>query len=767
MNKNIYLCPIGCTIALDRYLKMCLNSRLCMIFSAFFLSILGVACDDETTGLQPAVLPAGETGAGSSVGGASSSAGTAIPVAGSMMAGQESSAGENAGETTSQCQQSCDLLECAPLSCLCDDGRSVSTEGCVEGCCASAPESESLRSETCDRLCQSLDPAECVIGETRCLEESSAAIQRCNLELEWTIESCESDEVCALGQCLPRGCLEGQTRCLSPTELTVCSGGVWVSGGACQGACSQGICQSFACAQAAADKSYLGCEYVTLEMPNVVNYDSHNPTAVVLTNPSQTEQATIQILGPNGEPTPLIGEQLIPVPMIDGLPPIYTDQPIRSEIKDAQDQVVESSIMRADQVLIPPGGTGTFLLPAARWPEEGSLVKRIAHRVISDLPVGAYQFSPYCCNFSFSNDASLLIPTSTLGLSYRFIGVPSLRGADLRGSFDFPASAVVVATRDQTELRFTLPAQDLIEVETQGRIRTERGAYVVDLDQQEVLYLRLATRPTTGFSQIPQPDLTGAFFESNEPIAVFSGHECSFYPSDTRACDHLEEQLFPTDTWGNEFLLVPPKERGSNAPDELVYWKILAQSDGAQLSLSVPFSELNARSPGSPGVPDCGQLLDPTGQIITLGARGFCEFGTKSAVAISANQGITVLGIISAQNSVSTGSTFGSRLGDPSIFLVPPARQARRDYAFLTPGTYFNDFVTITFSEGTQISLDGQPLDLSAALPISGVDQRYIHVELSDGGHRLEGTNPFSIMVFAYDDFVSYAFTGGLNLSKR
>ena len=103
----------------------------------------------------------------------------------------------------------------------------------------------------------------------------------------------------------------------------------------------------------------------------------------------------------------------------------------------------------------------------------------------------------------------------------------------------------------------------------------------------------------------------------------------------------------------------------------------------------------------------------------------------------------------------------------PSIFLVPPARQARRDYAFLTPATYSSDFATFTFAEGTTITLDGNLLDLSGALPIPGVGQKYIHVELTDGAHKVEGSSPFSIMVIAYDDFVSYAFTGGLNLSKR
>ena len=725
---------------------------LCMV-SLMFSVALVTACDDETGGLQPVNPQLG----GTEVEGGS------LPTAGITVNTAGTEAGNQNPNMMMQTCNNCADESCPDISCLCPDGRSASFDGCIDGCCIE----EDQQSEACNDLCATLPTAECTVGDTRCLPDNSSAYQRCTIELEWTLDSCNAEESCQLGQCLPNGCLEGQTRCLSATELAICNGGTWVSGGQCDGACSQGICQSPECAQASAERSYLGCEYITLELPNVMTYNSVVPTAVVLTNPSSTEEAFIQILGPNGEATPLVNEQIVEVPDVMGLPPIYMNQTVRSEVRDANNQVIESSIMRADQINLPPGGTGTFLLPAARWPDSGSLVKQIAHRVISDLPIGAYQFSPYCCNFSFSNDASLLLPTSTLGKNYRFIGVPTLKGNPFIGDFNYPTNAVIVATRDQTQVRFTLPESDSIQAETQGRVTTERGAYVVTLNQQETLLLRGGARESFGFEMIPQPDLTGTFIESTEPIAVFSGHECSFYPFNLGACDHLEEQLFPIETWGTEFLLVPPKERGNNSPTERIYWKILAQGDNATLQLSVPFSDLEAGAPGAEGVPDCAQLLNADGQSITLDARGFCEFSTRKAFALSSNQGITVMGIISGQESVGLGSGFGSHWGDPSIFLVPPARQARRDYAFLTPATYYSDFVTITFAEGTTLTLDGEVLDLSSALPIQGAPQKYIHVELDDGGHTLFGTAPFSIMVTAYDDFVSYAFTGGLNLSKR
>ena len=738
-----------------------------------FLSIAGcifVACDDDPPSLEPAdPRPAGSQAGmmGGEIGSGISGGADGGDMSAGSIAGEETS-GTQAGAEPA-CEVSCsDVDTCASLNCLCPDGRTASFEGCQEGCCLSAFADQRL---ACDLMCDTLPEAECTVGDTQCIEGAPTAFQRCNSDGEWTLVSCQENEHCSLDQCLPSTCLEGQTRCLNSSEVIRCEAGQWMISEQCNGgACSGGICQSLSCAQAAQERSYLGCEYLALELPNgVAGGDNVSATAVVVTNPSTTETAYVQLLAAGGVPTSLISQQTLIAPVDIEIPVgLYTNQTIRSEVKDAQGQVVESGVMRADQLGVPPGGIATLLLPPASWPEEGTMVRQVAHRVVSDHPIGAYQFNPYCCNFSFSNDASLLIPTSALGQEYIYLGAPTLHGATFFGEYAHPATGVIVAHRDQTVVRFTLPTEGILQVETEGRMTQERGAYTVTLNQQEALLLRLKTNPLGLFGEATaQPDLTGSFIQADQPVAVFSGHQCSYYPQDTPACDHLEEQLFPTDTWGSEFLLVPPKERRANSPNELVYWKIVAQSLNARLHLSAPMSELNAGGPGALGVPDCRRFLEADGQTIALGTSTFCEFATKRAVSLSADQGVMVMGILSGQVAVSEDSSFGTHLGDPAIFLLPPARQARRDYAFLTPDTYFSDFATLTFTEGAQITLDGQMLDLSNSLEIAGASQRYIHVELTDGPHQIQGSSPFGILVVAYDDFVSYAFTGGLNLSKR
>jgi hypothetical protein len=310
--------------------------------------------------------------------------------------------------------------------------------------------------------------------------------------------------------------------------------------------------------------------------------------------------------------------------------------------------------------------------------------------------------------------------------------------------------------------------QAAIQNDTSGRLSVERGRYVARLNRQETLLIRTPIDDqSTIFDRRPQADLTGSWVEASEAVVVFSGHECSFYPQNLEACDHLEEQLFPVESWGRAFNLVPPPERGSST-FERVYWKFLAAEADTRLTLSADLRTLEATGPGEGGVPDCATLRDPQDpRVIILGEGGYCELSTKEAFAVSADKPISVMGIISGQNSVQTNAGFGAHLGDPSIFMAAPARQYRSDYAFLTPNTYFSDFLTIAFNEGTVVNLDGEELDLSAAQTLQGAQGKFIHVPLTDGPHALRASAPVGITVFAFDDFVSYAFTGGLNLTKR
>jgi len=390
-------------------------------------------------------------------------------------------------------------------------------------------------------------------------------------------------------------------------------------------------------------------------------------------------------------------------------------------------------------------------------PLEVSSVQRDAFRVKTDHPVVVYQFAPYCCNYSVSNDASLLYPTTALGTHYRYVGAPFVNEnpIDPESGADFPPVIAVVAPHDGTEVTIELPDGTAIRPDEANRIRRGPRGVEADLDAQEVLLL-LGDGAATEF------DLTGSDIRSNQPVAVFSVHVCTFYPENTPACDHLQEQLMPVSTWGTTFQLAPPSPRGPVWSEEAIYWKLIGTEVETRIRLSVPFAQLNAQAPGFDGVTFCGDALEGRDTIVLRNGE-HCEFGTKLPVQAAADNPVMVLGFISGQDS--TQALF--QAGDPAVFLVPPDRQYRREYTLLVPDTYANDFVTIVTPAENEIILDGEPVSLADAMQIPGSQFVLKHIQVTDGPHHLIGRGPFGVWVYAYDNYVSYAYTGGMNLTKR
>lgn len=608
---------------------------------------------------------------------------------------------------------------------------------------------------------------ECNPGASRCLQEGQPIRQYCNVEGQWVVQDCAEGLVCIGVDCAPdpARCTAGERICLPDGQPATCEPGAWVPDGPCPEGlvCGGGRCQTPLCAAAAQRRSNQGCEYLAVDLPNLTFEPGTRegtpsaPWGIVLANVSGAEATEVSLYDDLDQVMPLVANTVVAVPVVvagQAMP-----QRVLSEVRDADGLIVEQEMNQADRISIPPGGLATLLVQRRMGPLTESSIRADAVRVVSDSPVVAYQFSPYCCNYSFSNDASLLVPTSALDTRYRWLGVPTLPNpfnpAGARNSV-----MAIVANEDATQVAVNLPFGVQVFPDAQGRVRQVGQRVDAELDAQEVMLLH-ARQGQFGEAT----DMSGSLIESDRPVAVFSSHVCSHYPQDLQACDHLQEQLFPTDTWGRTFQLVATKLRGPNFPTEQTYWKIMAGDQEATVRFGVPFNQLNAEPPGFLGVPDCAQLVQG-GDTVVLRAGAFCEFGTRRAVQIDSTAPVMVMGIISGQNSTGLVGQ-GAHAGDPSIFLVPPDRQFRRDYTFLTPGTYFSDYVTVVTPVGNELLLDGEPVDLAAAVSIAGGAYIYQHIEVDPGAHTIQGRGPFGIVVYAYDDYVSYAFTGGLNLTKN
>jgi hypothetical protein len=114
------------------------------------------------------------------------------------------------------------------------------------------------------------------------------------------------------------------------------------------------------------------------------------------------------------------------------------------------------------------------------------------------------------------------------------------------------------------------------------------------------------------------------------------------------------------------------------------------------------------------------------------------------------------------------GAISSSDDGDPA-FLGPPAVEQYRDsYVFLVPGNYRSNRVTIVKRAGTTITLDGTAIPQTDFSPVGGAST-WEHAtinSLSAGVHRATSTDAFGVVVHGVDEYISYAFAGGISLPE-
>jgi len=564
-------------------------------------------------------------------------------------------------------------------------------------------------------------------------------------------------------------CEDGEITCLPDGRPATCPDGVWVAGEACGAglACSLGRCVAPDCAEAADTQSHMGCEFLAADLPNTAFAEEDgttvdSPAAVVLVNPHLEQDAVVGIFDADGDPTVLVADRVITDDNIEGLPFEFEDQTVTSHVR-VGGRIIDDRIAVGADIVIPPRGSAVLLLPRRLGPLRASSLRPNGFRVRSTAPVAAYQYSPYCCNFSFSNDASLLLPTHALGRRYVFTGVPLLTIQGFMGT-SIPPIIAVIAAEDDTDVSMTLPEGARINAGEDG-LAVEDGVLRTRMAAQDVLLV-------TGDSAVagigPEPyDFSGAEITANRDVAVFSAHLCANYPHALAACDALQDQLLPVASWAQSYALVPLAERAQDVVTEVIYWRISADvGGGARIRLSAPFASLAPLAPGYPMVPDCADALE--GQTLFLGAGEHCEFGTKSPVTLTSNTPIQVTGTLVGQEATGLDfqdpATFG---GDPALFVLPGLTHYRRNYAFTMPETYARGHLTIIGPANNVIRLNGQAINWARPNRVPESDLRYQHVDLSSGTHRIEADAPVGILIYGFDDFVSFAYPAGFQFPAR
>jgi IgGFc binding protein len=491
------------------------------------------------------------------------------------------------------------------------------------------------------------------------------------------------------------------------------------------------------CAEAAMTKSYIGCDYWPTVNMNAVW--SVFDFAVVISNPGMTD-AHVTITGgalptpsPSPSPTPITktvpAGQLIEI----GLPWV---SPLKGN--DATNKG------------IPPIYANSVL------------VKNGAYHLVSDLPVLVYQFNaleykpgtgndlngipwstcpgtgkgtiPPC--LSYSNDASLLLPSTAMTGNYIATGV---HGDNVNGNTDGPHMAIT-AVADNTMVTIKLSGSASVLASTDGKVTAANSGAKVSysLNAGDVLQL-VAKQSGTG------SDLTGSQIQASNPVQVISGHPCMPNPQnysfpDQYSCDHVEESQLPLETWGKSYVVNSPTGPNGTAVAQTV--RIYGGQAASTLTVTPPVA-------GGPTM---------------VAANGVAEFDASTSFVITGTNEFAV-GVIQKSGQIVDPTNLNAN-GDPSLSFISATAQYRDRYIFLAPSDYAVNFADVVVPMGTTLMLDGAAVTQTATSIGGGfgVVRIPLTTGANGGAHVMTGNQPFGLQVEGYGAQTSYQYPAGLDL---
>lgn len=687
---------------------------------------------------------------------------------------------------------------------------------------------------TAGATCVSGECRECEAGQRRCSPDNHS-VQECkrlpreDLSLGYVNAGDNFDgtcitQVCEMGasgpQCRVPACVPGATQCLNASTQQTCNAqGAWqnatcasLPGMGPTAECINGACID-ECGDAARAKSYFGCEYWATTLDNSMDAlfkgntlsgqgSADSDFVFVVTNQS-TLPATVEVWRYQGS---------APVRVKQVTVPGRNDTATRGLLK----------INVPWQSITPSSAdTGTVVTGRARY----------GYRLTSTRPITVYQFNPidafkttnrtctatagtadcgcneyadFVCTLTFlgscidcdspgvctqtsagrrcgygtfSNDASLLLPSHILGTGYVAVTPGHSHINSPPDQIARSSQVVIVATQDNTVVTVRASAVTLAGTGIPAMAVNESRNFT--LNSYDVLALASATagpdvecQNFTGASWCRKGnDLTGTVITSDKPIAVFGSNPCLNVPWSRPYCDHVEEQIFPFATWGKNFVAVPShplrlnnNNFSSNPPPD--HFKIVAGA-ATTLTLTPPPAASDVLAPTN-----CLAGTSLAANNCQLAGGSYVEFKSLRAFTITSTNPIAVAQFLPGQGQV-TGAPTDPKQGDPSMILLPPVEQWRSRYTVLASTGLQDNYLALTI-DGTKVqsvSVDGVVVTGFAAIagtnflvknhPV-GTGTHTIQVTARPGQTTLPGAG---VTIYGYDAQVSYGYTGGLDLT--
>lgn len=526
-----------------------------------------------------------------------------------------------------------------------------------------------------------------------CIDDNS--YERCTASgTGWEIVECGAGADCKQGTCIQLLCTPGTTICKGFSSTQVCNadGSAWVDGETCVlgGACWDGACMS-PCEVNIKDGSYLGCEYWALDLDNTEGSETQ-VVGVVVSVPANTSPTDVQIKN------------------------------------FATGQILSPAQLKVASTFVNAGEVKVFELPLG-FDVQGTTMTQNTFQIITTSPVVVHQFNPLNGEGVYTNDASLLLPSKVTGERYFVMSWPHRSD----GQFTLRGFATVVATE---------PGLTHVKVEPTSNVIAGPGIAALEAGNKYLFVLEQGQALNFETDGEHGSDLTGTYIEADQKITVLGGHECANVPVGIEACDHLEQQLFPLETWSTEYVADAFKKR---SPTQLDVWRVMAGANDVLVTTNPPI---------------------PGYESFMLQKGSWLQFASGDSFVIEADGPIMVGHYLSGSSYPGAEIVClesDDAIGDPAFTLAAPAKRFLKEFAVLTPEGYLENYLNITVPDGVAVTIDEQPLT-APIIPIPGTGYGVAHQPVLPGVHTVKGTQAFGLTAYGYDCDVSYAYPGGLKL---
>lgn len=284
------------------------------------------------------------------------------------------------------------------------------------------------------------------------------------------------------------------------------------------------------------------------------------------------------------------------------------------------------------------------------------ILSNIALTVPSALELNSFKKEPKSIFIETSDDVFIISHddgSSTVGstthiplhkLSDKYVVIST--EPDL-SSFSFKSQIAVAATVDNTTISITFKMKRNLPLNIEGNTYYSGDVFNFSLNRYETYQIAHET------------DLTGTFIESSAPIAAFSGNDCNKLEN-IGGCDHLIEQLPPTDSVDSIYI-VPPN---ANNRGTLIRITAIESSNTTfvigNVSQSLFINKLNHFDVRISSSQTCFITSDQPNLVTSFGL-----------------------------------ASLSSTLGDPSMTIVPGFNQYLSFYKIVVPSGYDFDYVSI------------------------------------------------------------------------